>query len=326
MTPTVFFVCLVVVAWLTAGAMAVRSASRIWLRHWAEQRLRGAASVVVYLERPQRLLSAAQTGVALAVALVGVWIGWRGARNEGLALASMAGYGALLILFGHLVPRAIARRWPSRVIPFTIPALRTMEIMTSPVLRLSRGAGSDAATAVPATVPAAHDAIQELLREGEMEGVGRRDEIAIISGVMEFGGKLVRDVLTRREDVFAVPRSAAGPTVAALIAESAFSRVPVYEGSLDHVVGMYHAFDVLKERGERLPPLRPVAHAPADTHCNELLFRMLKARLHLAVVQDAQGQTLGIVTLENLLEELVGDIRDEHDDPATATPSGIITV
>lgn len=326
MTSALFLVCLLVVAWLTAGAMAVRSASRIWLRHWAEQRLRGAATVLVYLERPQRLLSAAQTGVALTVSFVGLWIGWRGARNESIAMASLVGYAGILILLGHLVPRAIARRWPSFVIPLTVPVLRAIEIVTSPILSVSRGVGTADDAAATEALPAAHDAIQDLLREGEMEGVGKRDEIAIISGVMEFGGKTVREVLTRREDVFAVPRAAEAGSVATLIAESAFSRIPVYAETLDDVIGMYHAFDVLKERGEHLPPLRPVAHAPADTHCNDLLFRMLKARLHLAVVQDEQRRTLGIVTLENLLEELVGDIRDEHDDPAAATPSGVVTL
>lgn len=326
MTSALFLVCLVAVAWLTAGAMAVRSASRIWLRHWAEQRLRGAATVLVYLERPQRLLSAAQTGVALTVSFVGLWIGWRGARNESIAMASLVGYAGVLILLGHLVPRAIARRWPSFVIPLTVPVLRAIEIVTSPILSVSRGVGTADDASARETLPAAHDAIQDLLREGEMEGVGKREEIAIISGVMEFGGKTVREVLTRREDVFAVPRAAEAGSVAALIAESAFSRIPVYEDTLDNVIGMYHAFDVLKERGEHLPPLRPVATASADTHCNELLFRMLKARLHLAVVQDDERRTLGIVTLENLLEELVGDIRDEHDDPAAATPSGVVTL
>ena len=320
----IFFVCLLVVAWLTAGAMAVRSASRIWLRHWAEQRLRGAATVLVYLERPQRLLAAAQTGVALTVGFVGLWIGWRSPREEGVAILSVIGYAAVVILFGHLVPRVIARRWPSLVIPVTVPVLQLIEVLTSPILSAGRRiSGAPEAPAVPPPAPAAHDAIQELLREGEMEGVGRRDEIAIISGVMEFGDKTVAAVMTPRSDIFAVPRAQDGRAVARSIAESAFSRVPVYGESLDQIVGMYHAFDVLKERGERLPALRPVAYTAADTPCNELLFRMLKARVHLAVVHDEHGRTLGVVTLENLLEELVGDIRDEHDDPLTLTPSGV---
>lgn len=315
-----FFLCLLMVAWMTAGAMAVRSASRIWLRHWAEQRLRGAASVMMYLERPQRLLASAHTGVALTVGFVGLWIGWRSAMNQGIAMLGLAGYAAIVILFGHLVPRAIARRWPSVVIPVTMPVLRIVELATAPVLNLGRSIAG--VPELPAE-PSAHDAIQDLLREGEMEGVGKRDEIAIISGVMEFGVKQVRDVMTPRRDIFAVPEQLDAQATAAAIAESAFSRVPAYRESLDQIVGMYHAFDVLKARPGKLPPLRPVAQAAAETPCNELLFRMLKARLHLAVVQDERGQTLGIVTLENLLEELVGDIRDEHDDPAIATPSGV---
>jgi putative hemolysin len=80
-------------------------------------------------------------------------------------------------------------------------------------------------------------------------------------------------------------------------------------------VGMIHAFDVLKLRGERVPMLRPVALTPPEARCSELLFRMLRKRTHLAIVQS-DGKTIGLVTLEDLLEELVGDIRDEHDDPA----------
>jgi CBS domain containing-hemolysin-like protein len=78
---------------------------------------------------------------------------------------------------------------------------------------------------------------------------------------------------------------------------------------------MVHAFDVLKAGGERPPPPRPVAYTPETKRCSDLLFEMLRARMHLAVVLDDTGRTAGIVTLEDLLEELVGDIRDEHDEP-----------
>ena len=97
--------------------------------------------------------------------------------------------------------------------------------------------------------------------------------------------------------------------------------MPVFDGSLDNVVGMVHAFDVLKLRGERMPELRPVASALATTPCSELLFKMLRTRTHLAIVYDAERRALGLVTLEDLLEELVGDIRDEHDEPAQGATS-----
>lgn len=318
---TTLVVCVALVAWLTAGAMAVRSASRIWLRYWAERRLRGASSVLVYLERPQRLIAASNAGVALTLGLAGVWIGWHSAAHQNVAVLTLGIYAAVVVFVGQILPRALARRWPSAFIPLGMPVLRAADIATAPLLSLGRtlAGGSDDAKAVEGPP---HEAMQDLLREGELEGVGRRDEIAIISGVMEFGEKTVRDVMTPRADVFAIAEGLDAHAVAVQIAESKFSRVPVYRGSLDHVVGMYHAFDVLKERAEQLPPLRPVAYASADTLCNELLFRMLRARLHLAVVHDDRGHTLGIATLENLLEELVGDIRDEHDEPAAVSASG----
>ena len=160
------------------------------------------------------------------------------------------------------------------------------------------------------------DSIQALLREGELEGVGEREEMDIITGVMSFGEKLVRDVMIPRDEIFAIERSATAREIAEEFATSAFSRVPVYERTIDHVVGMVHAFDVLKMGGERPPALRPVAIALDATPCSELLFRMLRRSQHLAIVKDDQQRTVGLVTMEDLLEELVGDIRDEHDEPA----------
>ncbi|MFL5574475.1 MAG: CBS domain-containing protein, partial [Gemmatimonadaceae bacterium] len=129
------------------------------------------------------------------------------------------------------------------------------------------------------------------------------------------------DMMTPRDEVFAVERDTPPREMARRIAQSKYSRVPVYHGTLDQVVGMVHAFDVLKAGGDAAPPVRPVGVALASKHCNELLFDMLRGRTHLAVVQDAPGgRTLGIVTLEDLLEELVGDIRDEHDEPQPTEP------
>jgi putative hemolysin len=304
---------LLLVAMLASGAMAVRSASRIWLRHWAEQRLRGAESVMLYLERPVRLLAAANAGAAIALGLVGIWVGSRAVNDQTTAMLTLAGYGALVIVVAHLLPRSIARRWPSAVIPVTMPVLRAAQVVTAPMIAIGRAMGGVDDAARENEEP--HEAMEDLLREGELEGVGKTEEIAIISGVMEFGEKTVGDVMTLRKDVFAIAEGIDPKQAAAQIAESAFSRVPVYRGNIDHIVGMYHAFDVLKEQDGQIP-LRTVAHTPVTTRCNDLLFRMLRQRIHLAVVEDAQGKMLGIATLENLLEELVGDIRDEHDDPS----------
>ena len=90
-----------------------------------------------------------------------------------------------------------------------------------------------------------------MLREGELEGVGEREEIAIISGVVEFSEKVVRQVMTPRSDIFALPDGVEPHTMASQIAQSGYSRVPIYHGTLDTIMGMVHAFDVIKARGGR---------------------------------------------------------------------------
>ena len=311
---------LIVVAWLTAGGMAVRSVSRIWLRHWAERQLRGSAAAVSYLEGPHRLLTTVSAGVAVTLVLAGMAVDL-GAQGPDVMWNGIVLAGTV-VLFGQLIPRAIARRWPVIVAPLVFPLLRLVDLFMRPLM----GAGSAIARPFvherPKAIPLSErDTIQDLLREGELEGVGERDEIAIISGVVRFTEKVVRDVMTPRSDIFALPDGVDAHTLATQIAQSGYSRVPIYHGTLDAIVGMVHAFDVIKAHTDTPSTLRQVAFAAPDAPCNELLFRMLRDRQHLAIVRSDRGQTMGLVTLEDLLEELVGDIRDEHDEPAPPRPA-----
>ncbi len=306
-----------IVAVLTTAATALRTVSRIWLRHWAEQRLAGAGTATLYLDRPQRLLIAAGTGIAGTVFALGAILGLQ-QGDRGWSLAQHLLVATLLLLvFGQLVPRAIARRWPAESLPFTLPLLRVIEGLTQPLasaaMRLvERFYG---ASAVEPETPA--DALEDLLREGELEGVGAADERAIISGVVEFGDTRVGKVMTARADIVALERSARADQVAVLVAQSKYTRLPVYDGTIDHVIGLVTSWDVIARPESPLRAPRPVAFATADERCHALMTRMLRERRHLAVVRGTNGETLGIVTLEDLIEEFVGEIQDEHDDPGS---------
>ena len=300
------------VAALTAGGMAMRSVSRIWLRHWVEQQLRGSRAALAYLERPHRLIIAASATVALILVLSGELVASDHVSSLESTAIALALFASAVIILGQLLPRAVARRFAPQVASFLSPLMEAAALIAAPVVI----AGRLASRPFERRTAAERDTIQDLLREGELEGVGEREEMEIITGVMEFGEKTVGDVAIPRDEIFAISRDASAREIAEEVATSAFSRVPVYGASLDEIVGMFHAFDVLKLRGERAPGLRPVAMALATTPCSELLFRMLRTRTHLAIVHDADRTTIGLVTLEDLLEELVGDIRDEHDDPA----------
>jgi len=305
----------VATAWLTAAAAAVRSVSRIWLRHLAEQGTRGSDAVALYLERPQRLLLAAGTAIMLVAVATGIAMGAAPAAAPLRAVLRLLAAALALLLLGQLLPRAIGRRWGVALVPVLVPVLRLVDVVLGPVAEGVRRLASRQSTG-QALAPEtdARDALEDLLREGELAGVSAGQEAAIISGVVQFGDRTVRDVMTPRDEIFAVDAGLPHDELARRVAQSGYSRVPVVAGSLDAVVGMVHVFDLIKAAPGRPRAWRRLAFVAPGTYCSELLGRMLRGQLHLAIVREEEGPTVGLVTLEDLLEELVGDIRDEHDE------------
>ncbi|MEP7088430.1 MAG: hemolysin family protein, partial [Gemmatimonadota bacterium] len=280
-----------------------------------EQQLTGKVTAEAYLERLHELLAASVSASAFVMICAGITIGTQPDADPLAAILAIVLFGLAVLVFGQLFPRAFARRWSSKLVPVLLPTLRGTSALLSP---LQRAAGAVAAAgARPGTTEQSRrEGFEELLREGELEGIGEREEIDIITGVVQFGERVLRDVMTPRTTVFAVDIALSPLEMAAVIASSGYSRVPVYRESLDEIVGVVHVFDVFRDGGERMAPLRAVPHAPATKRVSEMLFEMLRGQFHLAVVLDEFGGTAGIVTLEDLLEELVGDIHDEHDEPA----------
>jgi CBS domain containing-hemolysin-like protein len=147
----------------------------------------------------------------------------------------------------------------------------------------------------------------------------------MVGGVMTFTERPVRELMTPRTDIVAVSEDDTLGDISAVFAQSGYSRLPVYRGTLDEIVGMLHAFDLFKLKPGDPLPIRPVANAPASRTCGNLLLDMQRERRHLAVVLDEFGGTLGIVTFEDLLEQLVGEVFDEDEGTtAQAARSGPI--
>ena len=302
------------VALLTMAATAVRSVSRLWLRHWLEHQVGGVARMAHSLRVVTRLVHAAGGASMLIVLALGASLGvaWRDRPVRLIEEALVA--VVLLLVLGQVMPRAIGRRWAPQVVPVAVPVLQLLEGLLAP----ARAVAARLAHWVPAREragldPEVRDGLEELLRDGTLSDIGATEEMAIISGVVQFGDKVVRDVMTPREGIFMLRAGEDVARAASALASAGYSRVPIYQEHPDQVIGMVHVFDVFRRRGESWPPVRPVSVARPDQSAKELLFAMLRARRHLAIVQD-QGQLVGLVTLEDLLEELVGDIRDEHDD------------
>jgi len=303
-----------IVATLTLSATAVRAVSRLWLRHWIERRPGGTGAMTRYLERPARLLHAAATASMLTVFATGSMIAMADGLRAWEFLVDVLLYLTLLVFGGQLLPRAVGRRWAPQLVPVLVPLLRLVDLILTPFHVVA-----DLVRRLLASGPAsvidddAREGLEELMRDGAFDDISSTEEMAIISGVVQFGEKVVQDVMTPRATIFALPDGLPAAELARRVAQAGYSRVPLYRDTPDQIIGMVHVFDVFVRSGETLPPIRPVTVTTSTKSARELLFELLRARRQLAIVQD-DTTVVGLVTLEDLLEELVGDIRDEHDD------------
>jgi CBS domain containing-hemolysin-like protein len=293
----------------TAGA-ALITVSRAELTRAVGRRLRGASPSLGWLAGVDADLTAASATTSLGVLLVGATLpGLLAGSGTTRIVALLVLLGAPLVLFAaYLVPR-----W------LTLPRAQTVADRVLPILRpWSRVLG----LLLPARTVTRPTDLRSIWREGAAVGVRADDELVMVGGVMAFTVRPVREVMTPRTDIVALEENAALDDIRMVFAQSGYSRIPVFRGTLDDIVGMLHAFDLFKLRPRDPLPVRPVAVTPASRSCGDLLLDMQRERRHLAIVLDEFGGTLGIVTLEDLLEELVGEIFDEHDEEVRSQPAG----
>jgi CBS domain containing-hemolysin-like protein len=238
----------------------------------------------------------------------------------------------LHMVLGEMVPKNIAiaepeqsALWlarPMRAYTLTFrPLIRALTAMANAVLRL---AGVEPADEI--VVAHTGDEIAGMLAASRREGLLEEEEHRLMSGALGFATRPARDVMVPRRAVVAVGAGAPVERVERVVVESGHSRLPVFGRDLDDVLGFVHAKDLLElpvgARRRPLPPelVRRMLVVPDDQELQALLLSMRRARLHFALVVAPGGRTAGIVTLEDVLEEVVGEIRDEHDEVAPPDP------
>ena len=288
------------------ASVAVLAVSRLDLTRWAARKLEGAGAAVTLLSRPGDVVAAADALVAVGVAMAGVSAPWA-LRTAGLAttLALELLLGVpVLCLAAYFLPRAVGQRWPEPLVRSMVPRFRSAGALVGRIVR-GRLATERAELAA-------------LLRDGTTAGLAGEDELEIVTGVMAFADRVVREVMTPRTRIVAAPEHADAAALAALVTSSGFTRIPLYRSSPDEIVGMVHAFDVIKAGPGGAVPVRPVAAVPGARRCADALLDLRRERRHMAVVLDEFGGTAGLITMEDLLEELVGEIFDELDEPSAA--------
>jgi len=227
----------------------------------------------------------------------------------------------VLLFFDRLLPQLFFTRTRGVWIAKIAPLVRGLFYLVLPVTLAIGLLLSIAGLAEPEAAEPEHpgEAMDALLEAGEEEGVLDEEDRELVRSVVEFGDKVVREVMTPRPEMFAVPGTMSLEEFTAAVNEHGFSRVPVYAGSLDEITGIVFARDMLgvkdsdAARRKVAQLQRAAAFVPESKKVNELLREMQRQKQHMNVVIDEYGGVAGLVTIEDLLEAIVGNIEDEHD-------------
>jgi Hemolysins and related proteins containing CBS domains len=300
---------------------------------------RGARRVQHLVKDPGRFLAVAQIGVTfvgflasayaavnLAKELAGVIDGVDVLRglSGGLAVLIVTSLlAAFTIVFGELVPKTLALAYPDRVALTLAGPLDVMGHVFAPLVnmltwltrRITGGFGADVARQAQINT----EELKLIVERGGETGVLEAEEEQMISAVIELGGRRIHEVMVPRTDMTALPVTASMDEVIDTFISQGHSRIPVYEGTMDEIVGLLYAKDLLPflKTGGPKPDLRKLLRAPLfapeSMSIDDLLHKLQGRRVHLAIVLDEYGGTAGMVTIEDLLEEIVGDIQDEYD-------------
>ena len=229
----------------------------------------------------------------------------------------------VILIFDRLLPYVFFTRtrglWVARI-TMLLQVLFYLVLPFTLLLGLLLSIASLAEPAGGQEADHASEAVDALIEAGEEEGILEESDRELVRSAVEFGDKVVREVMTPRPEMFAVPASQSIEEFNAELNEHAFSRVPVYAGSLDHITGIAFAHDLLRipdtEASSRTVAQiqRPAAFVPETKKVNILLREMQREKQHMRIVIDEYGGVAGLVTIEDLLEEIVGNISDEHDE------------
>jgi putative hemolysin len=334
------FLCLLGNGFFSGSEIAIISSRRSQVEARLAAGSRAARSLKRLQDNLDNFLATVQIGVTLMGTLAGVLGGYLAkgfvepwfaetalARWVAPTLAATLVVGGGIVytelILGELVPKALALRFTEQSALLVAPPLdflaRSSHWLvvfltksTRAILSIFRLRGSDHRTFV------SEEEIKHLVREGREQGVLDQTEMEIIHSVFQFSETSVKKVMVPRPKIFALDVSTPPGEVERLMVEGGFSRIPVYDASVDNMLGIVYVKDALRLLERRQPVvlrkiLHPVHFVPDTKKVGALLKELQKRRTHLALVVDEHGSLTGLVTLEDLLEEIVGEIQDEYD-------------
>ncbi len=309
-------------AFFSATETAMSALNRVRLKSKAESGNKQAKLVLSLVDEYDRLLSCiliANNIVNLTAATLGTVLFTRFFAGYGPTISTIV-LTIVILIFGEITPKALAKDHPERFAMFSAPILRIFIFLLAPLNaffglfyklanKLIRSGGEEGIT---------EEELITMVTEAESEGGLEPHESQLIRAAIEFNDLEVAEIFTPRVDIVAVDQNDHTDKLAAAFASSGYSRIPVYDGNIDNIIGVIHEKEFYAARSRQVTNLSecisPVLYTTGSTKISALLRLLQQGKMHMAVVVDEYGGTKGLVTLEDILEELVGEIWDEHDE------------
>ena len=310
-------------AFFSASETAFSSLNQIRLKSRAENGDSSAARVLAMAEQYDKLLSTILIGnniVNIAAASIGTILFTRMLGAERGATVSTIVLTIIVLIFGEVTPKSLAKEMPEKVAtavsPFLVLLLALMTPLTWLFTQWKKLLGHFVHSGEADTITEGE--LMTMVSEAENDGELTDRESELIRSAIEFDDVEVEEILTPRVDVVAVEDDIPLEELAQTFAESGYSRLPVYHGTIDNIIGVVHEKDFYIARLKKATKIDdlvvPTLYTTGSTQISQLLRTLREQHHHLAVVVDEYGGTEGIITLEDILEELVGEIWDEHDE------------
>lgn len=327
-------------AFFASAEMAIVSVNKSKIKKLSEEGNKKARLLEMLIKEPSNFLSTIQIGITLA-----------GFFSSASAATGISAYLSQILkpldimysneismiivtlvlsyftlVFGELVPKRIALKKAEKIALFSVkpiyviskiakPFIKFLSLSTSLVLKITKNNDEDIEEKV------SEEEIRALISQSQKDGCIENDEKQMIYGVFEFNDKTVREIMTPRSDMFAINLDDDKDDIIESILNSNYSRIPAYKESIDNIVGILYVKDIIieaKKVGFNNIDLDKILHEPyfiLETRRTNELFKILKAKkVHVAILFDEYGGVCGIVTMEDLIEEIMGDIEDEYDE------------
>ncbi|NUM54267.1 MAG: HlyC/CorC family transporter [Candidatus Hydrogenedentes bacterium] len=313
---TILFACVVFQALFAGYETGFVSLNPLRIRFLAEEEGRDRAKRLLrYASKPDQMLAMLLIGTNIATVVASIALARVFSEVAALLIAT-----PLFLVFSEIVPKSIFRAHPNRLSLWFLPLIETWYVVLAPIAApiswitraMFRGKGHHISPLMTT-----REDVRVLVDESAHHGNIAPEEQRMIHGVINLQATQAKEIMVPRIDMQALPDTATRAELLALLVESGRTRVPIYHDSVDSVTGVVNAHDVLIDGTPEVRDIarfvRPVMHVPDTMKVDDLFQEMKRQKQHMAIVTDEYGGTDGLVTIEDILEEIFGDIQDEHD-------------